>query len=149
MNNDHGVKWLQLRFLFPAILFILLVNIYPFVTGILYSFKSGTLIKPGTFVGFANYIKVLKMDELWAAFSFSFWFTLFSVIGSFAVGLFLAILLNMNIPGRGLFPRAADCALGAFLCRVDGRLAVDDRQPIRYRQHLFAIFRHGADPVSG
>jgi ABC-type sugar transport system permease subunit len=103
MNNEQGVKWLQIRFLFPAILFIMLVNIYPFVSGILYSFKEGTLLKPGSFIGVANYLKVLKMDELWNAFSFSFWFTLFSVIGSYVVGLFLALLLNINIPGKGIF----------------------------------------------
>ncbi|WP_427051264.1 carbohydrate ABC transporter permease [Paenibacillus sp. TC-CSREp1] len=103
MNNDQGIKWLQFRFLFPAILFILLVNIYPFLSGILYSFKDGTLLKPGAFVGFANYVRVLEMDEFWHSFSFSFWFALFSVIGSYAIGLFLALLLNIDIPGKGLF----------------------------------------------
>ncbi|WP_181410148.1 carbohydrate ABC transporter permease [Paenibacillus sp. tmac-D7] len=103
MNNEQGVKWLQIRFLFPAILFIALVNIYPFIIGILYSFKDGTLIKPGAFVGFANYLKVLNMEELWNAFTFSFWFTIFSVFGSYIVGLFLALLLNMDIPGKGIF----------------------------------------------
>lgn len=103
MINEQGVKWLQIRFLFPAILFIALVNFYPFLSGILYSFRDGTLLKPGDFVGFVNYWKVLHMNEFWKAVVFSAWFTLFSVIGSYVVGLFLAILLNMPIPGKGIF----------------------------------------------
>jgi ABC-type sugar transport system permease subunit len=103
MNAEQGVKWLQIRFLFPAFLLILLVNIYPFVSGILYSFKDGTLLKSGSFVGFANYANILKMKEFWKAFYFSAIFTVFSVIGSYLVGLFLAILLNMEIPGKGIF----------------------------------------------
>jgi len=103
MQNEQGVKWLQLRFMLPAILFILLVSIYPFISGIIYSLKDGTLLKTGSFVGLDNFVEIFKMSEFWDAFKFGVIFTIFAVLGSYAVGLFLAILLNMNIPGRGFF----------------------------------------------
>ncbi|GGG87131.1 carbohydrate ABC transporter permease [Paenibacillus radicis (ex Gao et al. 2016)] len=101
--KEQGVKWLQLRMLGPAILFISLVSLYPFISGIIYSLKDGSLLNSGSFVGFANFAEIFRMSEFWKAFTFSIGFTICSVLGSYVVGLFLAVLLNMNIPGRGLF----------------------------------------------
>ncbi|WP_364146574.1 carbohydrate ABC transporter permease [Paenibacillus sp. LPE1-1-1.1] len=103
MHTQQGIKWVQLRFMLPAILFISLVSIYPFISGIIYSLKDGSLLNAGSFIGFANFVEIFKMSEFWAAFKFGVIFTICSVLGSYLLGLFLAVLLNMNIPGRGIF----------------------------------------------
>ena len=82
---------------------ILAINIYPFITGFLYSLQDGTLLKSGSFVGLQNYVKLFARPDFHHALIFSATFALFSVIGSYVIGLALALLLNQDIPGRGFF----------------------------------------------
>ena len=89
--------------LIPSALLILLINIYPFISGFLYSLRDGTLLKQGDFVGLANYAQLFQMPDFWRAVWFSFIFALFSVFGSYLVGLGMALLLNQDIPARGFF----------------------------------------------
>lgn len=89
--------------LLPSALLITLINIYPFATGFYYSLQNGTLLQSGEFVGLANFIKLFTMPEFLNALRFSAIFALFSVFGSWLIGLLLALLLNQDIPGRGFF----------------------------------------------
>jgi multiple sugar transport system permease protein len=56
-----------------------------------------------TFVGLANYARLLHDPEFWAAFQNSTTFTLGSVLGHLVLGLLTALLLNQRIPFRPLF----------------------------------------------
>jgi multiple sugar transport system permease protein len=94
---------LPLLFLLPSLTLILFIYVYPLVTGILYSLQDGTLLKPGNFVGLQNYLKLWGSEDFISALRFSFIFALFSVFGSYVVGLALALLLNQDVPGRGFF----------------------------------------------
>lgn len=87
--------------LVPSAILILLINIYPFGTGFYYSLQNGTLLQAGEFVGLANYVQLFQMPEFRNAVRFSVIFALFSVFGSWLLGLALALLLNQDIPGRG------------------------------------------------
>jgi ABC-type sugar transport system permease subunit len=89
--------------LLPSALLILLINIYPFATGFFYSLQDGTLLRAGEFVGLANYVQLFNMPDFQHALWFSAVFALFSVFGSWALGLALALLLNQDIPARGFF----------------------------------------------
>ncbi|HLH74242.1 MAG TPA: sugar ABC transporter permease [Chloroflexota bacterium] len=89
--------------LLPSVALIALINIYPFVTGFLYSLQDGTLIQAGNFVGIDNYAGLLTDPEFQHALWFSALFALFGVSGSYVIGLGLALLLNQDIPGRGFF----------------------------------------------
>lgn len=97
------IDWVQYQFLLPSLFLILLINLYPFLSGLLYSFKEGTLIKQGAFVGIDNYITLLQMSEFWHALYFSAIFGLFSVVGSYLFGLAFALMLNQEVWGRGFF----------------------------------------------
>lgn len=99
-------RTLSLIFLLPSFVLIGFVNIYPVITGMMYSLKSGSLLKQGEFVGLDNYIEVLTNPRFWNAMKFSVIFALAAIIGSYLVGLVLALVLNKDIPGRGFF-RAA------------------------------------------
>jgi multiple sugar transport system permease protein len=87
----------------PSLALILLINLYPFLTGLYYSLKNGSLLKTGTFVGLANYRDLLSLPDFRHALWFSAIFAICNVVGSYVLGLGLALLLNQNVPGRGFF----------------------------------------------
>ncbi len=88
----------------PAIFFIGLTIIYPVIYGIGLSFSSKHLLRPtADFVGLENYTYLLKSGSLLEAMKHSFVWTFFSVIMSEFIGFWVALLLNMNLKGRGVF----------------------------------------------
>lgn len=89
--------------LFPSILLIVVIILYPFVTALLYSFQNGSLLTPGTFVGLQNYLATFSDPEFLYSIGFSALFAVCSVVGSYVLGLGLALLLVQNFPLRGLF----------------------------------------------
>lgn len=97
---------LSIAFLIPSFILIGFVNIYPVITGVSYSLRDGSVIKPGSFVGLENYAEVLTNARFWNAMKFSVIFSLATIVGSYLIGLALALILNKDIPGRGFF-RAA------------------------------------------
>jgi len=87
----------------PSVALILLIVLYPLLTGFYYSLNDGSLLKAGAFVGLANYRELLSMPDFRHSLSFSALFALCSVFGSYVIGLGLALLLNRDVPGRGFF----------------------------------------------
>jgi len=92
-----------LLFAAPALLLLLLINLYPVIYAGWQSLRDGSLIDAGDFVGLENYAKVLTQPSFWAAARFTLIFTVIGVFGSWVVGLALSILLKTRTPGRGLF----------------------------------------------
>ena len=100
-------KWvLPLVFILPSLFFILLVNIYPLISGIAYSFSNKKLLGSGTFIGLKNYIAVFKSADFRNSIGFTLTFSISGVLGSFVFGLLAALLLNSNIPARSFFRSA-------------------------------------------
>src|SRR5438876_2901186 len=97
------IDLLPFLLLLPSVLLIILIQLYPFVTGFLYSFQNGSLLAPGTFVGLQNYVATFTDPEFQYSIFFSAIFAIFSVVGSYLLGLGLALLLIKNFPLRGLF----------------------------------------------
>src|SRR6266849_1574756 len=87
----------------PSILLIILIDLYPFLTAVVYSLQNGSLLAPGTFVGLQNYLSTFTDPEFQYSVFFSAIFAAFSVVGSYLLGLGLALLLIQNFPLRGLF----------------------------------------------
>ncbi|TDF93315.1 sugar ABC transporter permease [Paenibacillus piri] len=103
MLRKRTISWLPYHFLLPSIILIMMINVYPFLTGLMYSVENGSLLKAGDFIGLDNYAKLMTMPDFWHSLYFSSVFAVFSVIGSYAVGLGLALILNKDIIGRGFF----------------------------------------------
>ena len=92
--------------LLPALLLLLVTQIYPFFYGIGISFTNYSLLssKAPKFIGLKNYIDIFTGDEkFYGVLIFSFIYTLSIVIFSYVIGMVLALLLNRPIRGRGLF----------------------------------------------
>jgi multiple sugar transport system permease protein len=86
----------------PAVLLLLLLNLYPVLYAGQQSLRNGDLVDAGTFVGLQNYATVLSSPEFWHAAWFTVVFTVVGVFGSWAIGLGLALLLRTRVPANGL-----------------------------------------------
>ncbi|HEV7276595.1 MAG TPA: sugar ABC transporter permease [Devosiaceae bacterium] len=89
--------------LLPSLVVIGLVIFYPFVTGFWYSLTDGSLMRPGNFVGLDNYFQLFTMRDFQNSLWFSFVFAVANVVGCYLLGLGLALLMNMEMPGRAFF----------------------------------------------
>ncbi len=91
-------------FIFPAILGLIVLNIYPIVKTIMESFyKTGDFGKGNKFIGFANYAKILKDPEVWQAVINTFKYAIVEVPFSIAIALVLAVFLNRKMKGRSFY----------------------------------------------
>ncbi|MBV9274112.1 MAG: sugar ABC transporter permease [Verrucomicrobia bacterium] len=87
--------------LLPSVFLIFVIEFYPFITGVLYSLHKGTLLNRGAFVGLDNYIHLFNSTDFYHSLYFSSVFALSNVLFSYLIGLGLALLLNLDFPGRG------------------------------------------------
>ncbi|HKD13996.1 MAG TPA: sugar ABC transporter permease [Candidatus Angelobacter sp.] len=87
--------------LLPSLLLIFLIELYPFLSGVLYSLHKGTLLNTGAFVGLDNYVRLFRSPDFYHSLYFSFLFALGNVLLSYLIGLGLALFLNLDFPGRG------------------------------------------------
>jgi multiple sugar transport system permease protein len=95
-------NWLAIWFMLPAAAFLILFLAYPLGLGVWLSFTDARIGRAGVFVGLENY------EWLWG--DFVFWLSVFNTllytgvasVIKFAVGLYLALLLNERLPFKAL-----------------------------------------------
>src|ERR1700736_3764026 len=104
-----GRRSLGYWLIFPALLVILGLNLYPTIQGILTSFTNQSLIDPGhsIYVGLANYIKLLNEPVFQIALLHSLELTFFAVVLQVILGLVMAHLLIQKVPGIHFFRSVA------------------------------------------
>lgn len=95
--------------LFPALLVILGLNLYPTISGILTSFTNQSLIDPGhaLYVGLDNYFKLLKDPVFQISLVHSLELTFSAVVLQVILGLMMAQLLIQKVPGIHIFRSVA------------------------------------------
>ncbi len=102
-TEKSEAKW-GLLFVAPTIIGLLVLNLYPIVNTIYQSFcKTGDFGRGNTFVGFANYQKVLTSPETWQALWNTVKYALIEVPFGVVIALILAVLLNKKIGGRSVY----------------------------------------------
>ena len=87
--------------LLPSLAIIFIIEFYPFINGVSFSFHKGTLLGSGAFVGLNNYLRLFSSASFYNSLWFSFIFAFFNVLVSYVLGLALALFLNLDFPGRG------------------------------------------------
>lgn len=91
-------------FIFPAILVVGVLLLYPVVTSVFYSFTSKHLIKASyKWVWLDNYKKVLSDPEFLSAFLTSIKWTVCSLLGQILVGFTAALALERVKRGKGVY----------------------------------------------
>ena len=86
----------------PAAAFLLVFLAYPLGLGFWLGMTDATIGQPGRFVGFANFVSLAHDQIFWLS---VFNTTLYTVVASvlkFALGLYLALLLNRRLPIKSL-----------------------------------------------
>ena len=94
--------WLGFWFMVPAMAFLLLFLAYPLVKGIWLSFTDASIGKAGEFVGLENYDWLGDDSVFWLSVFNTLLYTGVASVIKFAVGLYLALLLNQHLPFRSL-----------------------------------------------
>ena len=94
----------MLALITPAALVLILFQVVPILTGADASFRDWTLHDPKrTWVGFANYIHVLRDAEFRdIVLPNTFGFMIATIACSLVLGLAIALMLNNRFPGRWL-----------------------------------------------
>ncbi len=95
-------NWLGFLFMLPAAAFLILFLVYPLGLGIWLSFTDARIGDPGKFVGIENYEWIIGDSKFQTAVFFTIFYTLIASIIKFAVGLYLALLLNQNLPFKAM-----------------------------------------------
>lgn len=93
MNKVLGDKKAILFFIFPALAIFTLVVPIPIINSFYYSFFDWNVLKPKVFIGFENYVELLKDDVFLKAILNTFIITVFSVISQVTLALILAIFI--------------------------------------------------------
>jgi multiple sugar transport system permease protein len=92
-----------LLFISPWILGFLTLCVYPLVSSAFFSLCDYSVLSPAVFVGTTNYHDLLSDRIFWHALYNTLYFAAFSIPLGLLISLSLAIMLNFDIPGRGIF----------------------------------------------
>jgi multiple sugar transport system permease protein len=99
-------NWLGFWFMLPAMAFLILFLAYPLGLGIWISFTDARIGRGGEFVGLENYEWLWDDSIFWLSVFNTLLYTTVASVFKFAIGLYLALLLNQNMPFKALL-RAA------------------------------------------
>ena len=104
-------SWARLRenrnflgfwFMLSAGAFLIMFLTYPLGLGIWLSLTDTKIGSAGSFIGLENFIWLADDDVFWLSVFNTFLYTIVASIFKFALGLYLAILLNNHIPFRAI-----------------------------------------------
>ena len=99
-------EWTAYLFNAPGLIVFFIFTVYSIYISFTLSFHEWDLIGPWRFVGLDNYRHVLSDPEFYEALWHTAYFVIGTVLPTMAVGLGLALLLNSQIKGLGLFRTA-------------------------------------------
>ena len=97
--NRH---WLGFWFMLPAVAFLVLFLAYPLGLGVWLSFTDAKIGRTGAFIGIENYEWLWGDSVFWLSVFNTLLYTIVASAVKFAVGLYLALLLNENLPFKAL-----------------------------------------------
>jgi len=102
----RGLSDLTIRnlFIFPTLIFLIVINIFPLFYSLFLSFADYSAIahEPIDWIGIRNYRELLRDPTIWESFYLTMKYVIVSVAGQLFVGFGIALLLNRNLPAKGL-----------------------------------------------
>jgi multiple sugar transport system permease protein len=102
-RTDKRNLRMGLLFISPWIVGFLALCVYPLISSFYNSLCDYSVLSPAVFVGAANYHDLFTDAVFWKALYNTFFFAAFSIPLGLLVSLSLAILLNFDLPGKGIF----------------------------------------------
>jgi multiple sugar transport system permease protein len=104
LSANHN--WIAFWFMLPAGAFLILFLAYPLGLGVWMSFTDVRIGRPGVFIGLENYEWLWEDGVFWLSVFNTLLYTTVASVIKFALGLYLALLLNRNMPFKAMI-RAA------------------------------------------
>jgi multiple sugar transport system permease protein len=95
-------NWLGLWFMLPAVAFLILFLAYPLALGVWISFTDARIGQSGAFIGLENYEWLSDDSVFWLSVFNTLLYTSVASVIKFAIGLYLALLLNENMPFKAM-----------------------------------------------
>jgi multiple sugar transport system permease protein len=95
-------NWLGLWFMLPAAGFLIVFLAYPLALGVWISFTDARIGQSGEFIGIENYEWLSDDSVFWLSVFNTLLYTSVASVIKFAIGLYLALLLNQNMPFKAL-----------------------------------------------
>ncbi len=104
MKNGLSEQKFAWIIIFPAILIVFGIVIFPLIRTFIYSLQNMNLSlgETGEFIGLSNYIEILGDSLFWANLGRTAYFSIASIFLEVVLGLLIALLLNENIKGKGI-----------------------------------------------
>ena len=99
-------NWLGYWYMVPALAFLVLFLAYPLGLGVWLSFTDTRIGRGGAFIGLENYEWLQGDSIFWISVFNTLLYTIVASVLKFALGLYLALLLNERLPFKALI-RAA------------------------------------------
>jgi multiple sugar transport system permease protein len=95
-------SWLSFWFMLPATAFLILFLAYPLGLGIWISFTDARIGRSGAFIGLENYEWLWDDSVFWLSVFNTLLYTCVASAFKFAIGLYLALLLNQHLPFKAI-----------------------------------------------
>jgi multiple sugar transport system permease protein len=95
--------FLSLWFMLPAATLLLVFLTYPLGLGVWLGFTDARIGRPGIFIGLENYEYLWADGVFWLSVFNTLLYTISASILKFALGLWLALLLNEHLPFKSFF----------------------------------------------
>ena len=95
-------SWLGLWFMLPAAGFLILFLAYPLALGVWISFTDARIGQSGAFIGLENYEWLSDDSVFWLSVFNTLLYTSVASVFKFAIGLYLALLLNEHMPFKAI-----------------------------------------------
>ena len=128
----------------PAIGLLAVFLTYPLGLGVWLAFTDTTIGRRGVFVGFENFQYLLTDPLWWNAVFYSVIYTGIATFGKFALGFWLALLLEQPLSVQEPAPRHHPAALDRADRAVGAGVLVDLRSAVL--DHLLSAGRRAARP---
>ncbi len=87
----------------PTVGLLVVFLTYPLGLGVWLSLTDTTIGAPGKYIGLDNFISLANDGVFWMSVTNTIFYTATATIGKFALGLWLALLLNNHFPFKALF----------------------------------------------
>ncbi len=94
---------LGLIFMLPAAAFLLCFLTYPLGLGVWLGFTDTKIGRSGQFIGLENYAWLANDHVFWLSVFNTLFYTILASVLKFALGLWLALILNENLPFKSFF----------------------------------------------
>ncbi|MCC6204295.1 MAG: sugar ABC transporter permease [Hyphomicrobiales bacterium] len=95
--------WLAFWFMLPAAVLLLVFLTYPLGLGVWLGFTDTRVGRPGIFIGLENYEYLWEDSVFWLSVFNTVLYTTVASVLKFVLGLWLALLLNENLPFKSFF----------------------------------------------